>query len=140
MKSRRNSDESLQQPWRPTTELRALTGVRALAALWVVLLHNQGILFTLLPVTAQAARPLNSGHLGVDLFFLLSGFVIALSYVDRLGSPSWPELGSYLAQRVGRILPLHLLVIAGFVVLAATTTHRTPRPVPRWSGSRGTWC
>ena len=66
--------------------IRALTGLRAVAAVWVVLFHYRGDVLTLLP----AARPLEplmaSGYLGVDVFFVLSGFVLAYNYANRLGT------------------------------------------------------
>ena len=62
-------------------ELRALTGVRGVAAWFVVFYHIRQSLpwipDALLDVIAK-------GYLAVDFFFLLSGFVIWLSWVDRL--------------------------------------------------------
>jgi peptidoglycan/LPS O-acetylase OafA/YrhL len=85
---------------------------------WVVLFHFH---FTPLPgVTGvvDALGPLiTSGALGVDLFFVLSGFVIAYTYVDELG----PSLRirvtvRFLWARACRLWPVYLLVLHVFGV------------------------
>ncbi|MGI5126750.1 acyltransferase family protein [Pseudonocardia sp. CA-107938] len=93
-------------------ELRGLTGLRIVAAAWVVLFHFH---FTPLPGLAEVIGVLGplitSGALGVDLFFVLSGFVIAHTYLDRLG-PSL-QLGPtarFVWARACRIWPAYVLV------------------------------
>nr|MDA8250902.1 acyltransferase [Rhodospirillales bacterium] len=55
--------------------LDGLTGLRALAAVWVLAFHySRGPLRPL--GTAHASPFVDAGFLGVDLFFILSGFVI----------------------------------------------------------------
>ena len=58
------------------------------------------------------------GYIGVTFFFLLSGFILAYSYRDRLvsGAVSWRF---FYQARVARIYPLHLLTL-----LAAVPVHR----------------
>ena len=96
----------------PGGELRALTGLRIVAALWVVAFHFH---FTELPgvtdVTAVLGPLVTQGALCVDLFFVLSGFVIAHTYLDRLG----PRLrlrsaGRFVWARAGRMWPAYLVV------------------------------
>ena len=58
-------------------QLPALTGVRALAAFMVLTLHA-GQNFPNWLINGAAS---NRGYLGVDLFFLLSGFIIAHVYM-----------------------------------------------------------
>lgn len=93
-------------------ELRGLTGLRIVAAAWVVLFHFH---FTPLPGVAEVVGVLGplitSGALGVDLFFVLSGFVIAHTYLDRLG----PALrvgptARFVWARACRIWPAYVLV------------------------------
>ncbi|WP_219417317.1 acyltransferase family protein [Pseudonocardia nigra] len=93
-------------------EFRGLTGLRIVAAVWVVLFHFH---FTPLPGVAEAVGVLGplitSGALGVDLFFVLSGFVIAHTYLDQLG-PAFRAgaTARFLWARVCRMWPVYALV------------------------------
>lgn len=78
-----------------------LDGLRGIAALLVVLRHVG-------PLAGGISLPEN--FLAVDLFFLLSGFVIAFAYDDRLARPGF--IGRFLAIRLIRLYPLYLLGLA----------------------------
>lgn len=100
-----------------TGHIRALTGVRFFAALWVVVYHstrhNAELLQTHYPNALHLVSPLTgAGYRGVDLFFMLSGFVLALNYTDQLGRrfELRPTL-RFLWLRLARIWPLYMLVI-----------------------------
>ena len=96
--------------------LDALTGIRGLAAWGVVLYHLRLSLSDLLPAPALAA--LAKGYLAVDLFFMLSGFVIWYNYAARIRGGGWSEARVFLWRRFARVWPLHGVVLAGFAVLA----------------------
>ncbi|MDB5692502.1 MAG: acyltransferase [Alphaproteobacteria bacterium] len=107
-------------PAKGESELLALTSIRGIAAWWVVLFH----LRLLAPWVPHAAiAMLDQGNLAVDLFFVLSGFVIALNYGDRLAgdwrAPGRGGVADFLFRRFARIYPLHLLILAGFAAYAA---------------------
>jgi peptidoglycan/LPS O-acetylase OafA/YrhL len=53
----------------------------------------------------------------VDLFFLISGYVMAAVYGGRLDS--WARFASFLQKRVARLGPLHWATLAVFVAVAA---------------------
>ena len=101
--------------------LPALTGIRALAAFWVLVYHLHPALrafFGEIPLLSPIIR---MGYQGVDLFFVLSGFIIAYHYADRLKTLHWPSYRDYLHARLARIYPLHvfmLLTVLGLVKLA----------------------
>ncbi|MGY1845014.1 acyltransferase family protein [Modestobacter sp. SYSU DS0875] len=100
-------------------EIRALTGLRLLAALWVVAHHLW--LFapgdTWRPLIAPLAPLLDAGWLGVDLFFVLSGFVLAHSHVATLGRrPGVRATLHFYRARLARIWPTWLVVLAGVTV------------------------
>ncbi|PBC01881.1 acyltransferase [Mesorhizobium sp. WSM3860] len=80
---------------------------RGICALLVALFH-----FPTTSMISQSAF-IGGSYLFVDFFFVLSGFVIASSYASRLSEPD--ELARFALVRFGRIYPLHLLMLAGFV-------------------------
>ena len=87
----------------------ALDGLRGVCALLVALFH--------LPLECHLlASPLvREGYIFVDFFFVLSGFVIAHAYGTRLAGGS--ELASFLVRRIGRLWPLHIVVLAVMVAI-----------------------
>jgi len=91
--------------------LPALTGLRALAALWVVLFHYRTDLEALAPWLAPLDRLLSAGYLGVDLFFPLSGFVLAYNYADVLRSFSWRTTRAFVQNRFARVWPVHVVTL-----------------------------
>lgn len=95
-------------------ELRALTGARGIAAWLVVLFH----LRFMMPGIGGATGPMALGYLAVDFFFVLSGFVIWLTYADRLREDGLAGIPAFLKRRVARVWPLHMFVLAGAVVFA----------------------
>jgi peptidoglycan/LPS O-acetylase OafA/YrhL len=113
-------------------EIRSLTGLRIVAALWVVFYH-----FSWAPGDAytrywEPILPLvRHGSYGVDLFFVLSGLVITLTYLDSLGSrPSVRGATSFWWARICRMWPVHafMTVIFGAWLLWKAQQGR-PGPV-----------
>jgi peptidoglycan/LPS O-acetylase OafA/YrhL len=101
--------------------IRQLTGVRFLAAAWVMLYHFQDPLdriHLLVPVLHDTLRV---GRLGVDLFFALSGFILTHTYLTKLG-PRLHRSGTlrFWWLRLARIYPVHfvMLNVAGLAVIA----------------------
>ena len=110
------------------TNLRGLTGARGIAAWFVVLYHLR---FSL-GVSPSMMDVLAKGYLAVDFFFVLSGFVIWLSYVDRIRTRRWAAVPDFLLRRIARIWPLHLAMLA-FAVALAGLLFVTGRPAdPRF--------
>lgn len=106
-------------------EIRALTGLRLFAALSVVAYHFQ---FTQGDTYARILEPfqplIQSGALGVDLFFVLSGFVIAHVYARALGPGLRVRaVGSFLWARISRIWPAYALVTVGFGAWLLVRAH-----------------
>jgi peptidoglycan/LPS O-acetylase OafA/YrhL len=99
----------------------ALTGLRALAALSVIFFHLR-LTELVPPGTAEALPILNSCFLGVDLFFLLSGFVLMHAHQADLATMRPAMVWRFYGLRLARIYPVHvtilLLVLAAFVAQA----------------------
>ncbi len=97
--------------------LDALTGIRGIAAWGVVLYHIRLSLTAILPPEAIALFA--KGYLAVDLFFILSGFVIWYNYAARIGEGGWGETRLFLWRRFARVWPLHGAILAAFVAFVA---------------------
>jgi peptidoglycan/LPS O-acetylase OafA/YrhL len=94
-------------------EIKALTGLRFVAAAWVVLFHFRPLLWEAAPGFSEALAPvLNCGAQGVDLFFILSGFVLTWNYLERMG-PSWSTRATlhFLWLRLARVWPVYLVTL-----------------------------
>jgi peptidoglycan/LPS O-acetylase OafA/YrhL len=111
----------------------ALTGLRFILALWVILHHLTGRGMMLEPL-AQSLTPaaraiLRGGYLAVGTFFVLSGFVLARSYASK----TWTRksLIKYGAARIARIYPTYLLsvlIVSPFIFDWCFPTGRIPPP------------
>ena len=88
-----------------TTHRRDIQGLRAIAVLLVVLHHAYPTL-------------LSGGFIGVDVFFVISGYLITLQLMQMQDQPLLQMLGNFYARRVKRILPLALLVAGVTVAIA----------------------
>ncbi|WP_223642310.1 acyltransferase [Corallococcus sp. EGB] len=98
--------------------LDALTGLRFLAALHVVLFHFgtpciQGV------APEWMVQGVASGYASVGVFFLLSGFVLAYNYVDTAGRMQTPPR-AFWSARVARVYPVFLLM---FLLSAVPTAQ-----------------
>lgn len=114
----------------PVPQLPALTGLRGIAAWLVVLYHLRLSLTDLLPAPVIAV--LAKGYLAVDLFFMLSGFVLWYNYAPRLRLSGLAAMPDFLWRRVARIWPLHAALLAAFAAFVAllAVTGRHPQGYP----------
>jgi peptidoglycan/LPS O-acetylase OafA/YrhL len=103
--------------------VRSFEGARGLAALLVALFH-----FGLAEPPIVRIR---AGYLFVDLFFVLSGFLICAAYAGKLDRPA--AVPNFLVRRIGRLLPLMLVATLAYLLLAnaAVLAHR------RFDGAAG---
>lgn len=104
-------------------EIRSLTGLRGVAACYVLLLHY----FSGLPYKNPLNILIAHGYLSVDLFFVLSGFVMTLNYARLFEQGlSWRPYRTFLCRRIARVYPLYF-----FGTIAATALI-----LLGWLGSR----
>ncbi len=108
----------------------ALTGLRAVAAYLVFFCHNapDRIDWRWLPMHSWLSRFMEEWGVGVSIFFVLSGFLIATRYQQHLTlSGAWWK--NYLRNRFARIYPLYaLLTLLNFGVAAWQTPWATSAP------------
>lgn len=89
--------------------------MRGAAAIWVAVHHAfLGLNGLDLPENDILKGLVLKGWLGVDLFFILSGFIISYTSASRLESWSFDNAKKFLARRFARIYPAHFFVMALF--------------------------
>ncbi|GAT35532.1 peptidoglycan/LPS O-acetylase OafA/YrhL [Terrimicrobium sacchariphilum] len=88
-------------------DLPALTGIRALAAIWVISLHFQDVWEILFPPLVLVRPLIAAGNYGVDLFFLLSGLIMMHVYA-AVRPFRWRDYRDFLGRRLARIYPAYL--------------------------------
>lgn len=99
-------------------DLLHLDALRLLAALAIVVLHFRTNLLAAFPDSQLALRRLDGLAVGVDLFFVISGFVITWVYRDTIASRE--QYVRFLRKRVARLLPLHWATLAFFAIVGLT--------------------
>ena len=92
-------------------DLRPLTALRFMAALWVAL-------YTFWPNLDVSFIPnlASKGYLGVELFFVLSGFILSHVYLHAFAEKRFSYRG-FLWARIARIYPLHVFTLLGVMAL-----------------------
>jgi len=121
----------MKPPAAPAAYYPALTGLRAVAAFAVFAFHHrhlQGLGASALAAGGRAV--LGELHIGVAIFFTLSGFLITKRYAGRqFDGAEWRR---YLLHRAARIWPVYLvLVLATFAASYPTEGRLHPG---RWLG------
>jgi peptidoglycan/LPS O-acetylase OafA/YrhL len=110
------TEKTTQRP-RRFVHIRELDGIRGIAALMVFFHH---VCFASIQATGWA-RPIaliyalsGPGRYGVDLFFVLSGFLITSLLIDAREQPSY--FHDFYWKRVLRILPVYILCLLGILL------------------------
>ncbi len=109
-------------------DIKPLTGLRGAAALAVAAYH------LLLPgalIHGTPARLLGRAYLAVDIFFILSGFVLALNYGAWFTQGAQPAAcARFLWRRFARIYPLYVTILAARLIYTQLRygTFALPRP------------
>ncbi len=117
---------SNRQPWSLPRHIPQLDGVRGVACLFV-LTHHYFTRFYIGPHAAFWARAVDPFLLsGVDLFFVLSGFLIGGILIDNREAS--PYFSTFYIRRICRIFPVYFLLIGLFIAARALD-----------GGERGSW-
>ena len=124
----------------------------------MLLLHFNNEIFLTLPAISFLEPIVANGGFGVDLFFLLSGFILSHQYLDRLGEKF--EVRAFLTfirLRIARVYPVHfvmlnvsllLLIAAGALGVSINADSATRNPasyvqnlflVQAWAGQPYSW-
>src|SRR5580692_13223859 len=95
--ARANEASRKRQGNRMAADIRSLTGVRGVAAVIIVVYHFGK--FRLDPSTSVTVWSVPHGYLPVDMFFMLSGFVIGHVYADAFSSATPGNYKTFLIKR-----------------------------------------
>ena len=118
-----------------TFHQEGLTGFRALAAAWVMMFHlNAFAVPKVIPVDLFgfqfSLHPLlTAGWVGVDLFFVLSGFLLATHLLEALARGRPGVLRKYFVARARRVFPAYWTQLALLFAAAVLTA----RALPDWA-------
>ena len=111
----------------PNSRLGSIEAVRGVAATAVVLYHVARHVDLAYGVPALKAA-FQFGHAGVDLFFVISGFIIFFVHKADIGAPG--RLGHYLSRRFSRVMPLYWVALCVTLLMGAAGRHA----LPAWPG------
>jgi peptidoglycan/LPS O-acetylase OafA/YrhL len=101
--------------FRSTAYFPSLNGIRAICALMVLKIHTDWTF-------DGAPRILDSGFLGVDMFFAISGFLIVTLLLREREATGRIDLKQFYVRRTLRIFPIYYLLV-GFLLLLALATY-----------------
>lgn len=109
---------------RSATYFPELESLRGIAILLVFFFHADGLLTP--GHAAGIVEPpwfgfLRAGHIGVDLFFILSGFLLGRPFLAAAAAGRMPSLRRYAERRALRILPLYWAAVLVATILTART-------------------
>jgi len=98
----------------------ALDGLRGVAVLAVLLFHTP-------PIGSTAGNQLPGGFLGVDVFFVLSGFLITSLLLEECAATGGVSFRGFYVRRALRLLPAlaPVVVVAGAAMIASDVSWRT---------------
>jgi peptidoglycan/LPS O-acetylase OafA/YrhL len=106
---------------RERPHMPALDGLRGVAVLLVIVDHMCASMQLEFGIYNKFMSAAYYGWTGVDLFFVLSGFLITGILYDAKPGPNYFK--NFYARRALRIFPLYYLVLIGFVVLFPLLQH-----------------
>lgn len=103
-------------------QILSLTGLRGVAAVWVMLMHFREITPTRVWEYPVLDPLIANGAYGVDVFFVLSGFILCHVYADLFRNGVQIETArQFLSNRFSRIYPVHFATFSFMMALLAAT-------------------
>jgi peptidoglycan/LPS O-acetylase OafA/YrhL len=100
-----------------STEIKSLTGIRGIAAIYVIIFHWYNHLSQKQPITSSSTvndlwtTLIKHGYLSVDLFFALSGFVLCVASYNLFSEQvSGPDYRKFIYKRFFRLFPLYICI------------------------------
>lgn len=107
--------------------LPGLDLLRAIAIGWVMIYHGR-----LYDLVSPGAWVVDFGWMGVDLFFVLSGYLIAGQLLKPWARGERPDYGRFFSRRLLRTLPAYLAVVAMYFLVPALRDRVDIQPLWRF--------
>jgi peptidoglycan/LPS O-acetylase OafA/YrhL len=116
-----------------TKEIKSLTGLRGIAAMWIVLHHYFGSAKTGNIVLEAISNIFSNGYLAVDFFFVLSSFVLCYSYEKSFSvTVNRESYKNFMIKRFIRIYPLLIfMLLFSFIVYFTDNIGYISRTISR---------
>ncbi|RVE48691.1 hypothetical protein evm_006657 [Chilo suppressalis] len=114
--------------------LNCVEGVRALAMLWVILIHTFSLQFSFVPANPIDVHEftysflslfMTSGNITVDTFFMLTGLLLVYSQTSKMSRPFLKNLHVFYLSRLLRMFPV---LATGILLQASFQNHITDGP------------
>ncbi len=110
-----------------TNRVGGLDALRAFAIMLVIIAHYPK------PEAGIAMRALNFGWIGVDLFFVLSGYLIAGQLFGAIARGREVSLSAFYVRRILRTLPNYYVVLAVYAVLPVLLSTMSSTPLWKYT-------
>ena len=125
------------------TKLGVINGLRGLSILAVFCYHlfsrfvdESGVYYELGPISLPVSAVLNNAWIGVNVFFLLSGFVLFLPYVlERRTMSGEADVKSFYRRRFQRLMPLYYVSIVAAAIFLHFSDPNAPQFFPEPTSS-----
>lgn len=91
------------------SRIQGLDGLRGIAVLFVIISHT--VLWPYLGIESPKIMALMNGHIGVSIFFVLSGFLITLLLMRERDATGTIDIVAFIKRRSLRIFPVYYLAI-----------------------------
>lgn len=96
-----------------TKEIKSLTGLRGISALWVVIFHYYSN-----PKIPVFQTIIKQGYVAVDIFFILSAFLLTIAYKNRFADNiSYEHITTFYKKRINRIFPAYLVSLLAMILI-----------------------
>ncbi|QCI15417.1 acyltransferase [Pseudomonas putida] len=90
-----------------TNRIKGLDGLRGIAVICVIISHS--VLWPYIGIESAKIKSLMNGHIGVSIFFVLSGFLITTLLIQEKESTGRVDIVAFIKRRAMRIFPLYYL-------------------------------
>lgn len=127
-------EEPLVAPHPPVARIHELDGLRGLLALMVVMFHLVAPFPALRLVLEAHANIIMQAWYAVDVFFLMSGFVMMHVYGKTFtAQPGWTTFWQFMRARVARLYPVHVVAMVALLLIMLPFIFRSSE-LYAWSG------